>query len=140
MSALALMFGVIAIVFSFIPGLNFIAPIFGVIGIALGYSARKKLLSQGRPADIATGGMITSIVGTVFGLLFYLACAACLGGSGLMMDKMMRDIQEQGFDMQRLEEQMKQSMEKAIEEGRKQDELKQAPVHEEKVRPKPNQI
>ncbi|GEM_PF-1509974 len=146
MAVAALAFGIISIVLSLIPGLNIFGLVFGVIGIALGITARNRLRREGKPADFATGGMITSIIGTVFSFLFFLACAACVGGSGLMFDRMMRQMQEQGFDSQRIQEEMKRSMEKAMEQGRMQQQEQnrqdqsQQPRPEEKIKVKPNQI
>ena len=141
MAVAALAFGIISIILSFIPGVNIIGMIFGVIGIALGASARKKLRQQGKPADFASGGMITSIIGTAFSFLFFLACAACFGGGTFMFDRMLRDMQKQGFDSQRIEEEMKRSMEKAMEQGRSpQQQPQDQPPAEEKIKAKPNQI
>ena len=50
----------------------------GIIGIVLGALGRKNA-PEGK-SGIATAGLVCSIIGTVLGLLLYVACVACVGG------------------------------------------------------------
>ena len=135
MAVAALAFGIIAIIFAFIPGLNFVAPLIGVLGIGLGLIARRRLRTAGEPTDMATGGLVTSIIGTVFGLIFYIACVACMGGSSLLFNNMMQQMQQQGIDMQRAEEEMRRSMERAIEKGKELQEEREEQKEQQDRRP-----
>lgn len=120
MGVAALVLGIITILFAFIPGLNFISPFIGVLGITLGVLARNRLKKEGKPADIATGGMVTSIVGTIFGFITYMACAALFGGGGYMFNNMFREMEKQGISVQKVQDEMRKKMEKAMQEGAKE--------------------
>lgn len=85
MGVASLVLGIISILIGvFSAGaLGWLGAIIGVIGIVLGSLGRKSA-----PADkqgVATGGMVCSIIGTVLSLLFYIACAACIGGAASML-------------------------------------------------------
>lgn len=80
MGVAALVLGIIAIVIGvFSAGaLGWVGAIMGIIGIVLGAIGRKKAPDEKK--GMATAGMVCSIVGTVLCLIFYIACAACVGG------------------------------------------------------------
>lgn len=63
---------------SFLPGLQWIGSITGLIGIILGALGRKKSEKKG----IATAGLVCSIIGFVLSTIFFVACASV--GSGLL--------------------------------------------------------
>ena len=66
---------------SFLPGLQWIGSITGLIGIILGALGRKKSEKKG----IATAGLVCSIIGFVLSTIFYVACVACASiGSSLL--------------------------------------------------------
>lgn len=68
---------------SFLPGLQWIGSITGLIGIILGALGRKKSEKKG----IATAGLVCSIIGFVLSTIFFVACVACASvGSGLLKD------------------------------------------------------
>lgn len=76
MGVAALVLGIVAIVSNFI-GLGFpVGMISGLVGIILGALGRKNPEKRG----IATGGMVCSIIGFIFSILFFIMCAACVGG------------------------------------------------------------
>lgn len=112
MAVAALVLGIVSIVFCFIPGLNFIAPILGIIGIILAVVSKKQLKESNEPTGMATGGLITSIIGTVLGSILYLACAACATGTGVMMKEMDKELKKQGVDLQK-------EIQKGLEDARK---------------------
>jgi len=112
MAVAALVLGIVSIVFCLIPGLNFIAPILGIIGIVLAILAKKQLAEANESTGMATGGLVTSIIGTVLGSILYLACAACATGTGVMMNEMDKEMKKQGIDL-------KQELQKSLDDARK---------------------
>ena len=76
MGVLALVFGIVAIVLSFLFRDAWIGAILGIIGIVLGAVGRKNANKKG----VATAGMVLSIIGTVLCLILYIACFACAAG------------------------------------------------------------
>ncbi len=76
MSVAALVLGIIALVLG-VFGLGFpVGTITGVLGIILGAVGKKQHPENG----VATAGIVCAIIGTVLSLLFYIACASCVGG------------------------------------------------------------
>jgi len=65
---------------------------------------------------MATGGLVTSIIGTVLGVVLYLACAACVKGA----QQGVKELQKKGYDMNKIQRDMK----KAIEEAKKRQQKK----------------
>lgn len=82
MGAASLVLGIIAIVIGvFSAGaLGWVGAICGIIGIILGAAAKKQA-----PSGVATAGLVCSIIGTALSLLFYIACAACIGGAASIL-------------------------------------------------------
>lgn len=81
MAIASLVLGIVSLVFAvLIPGLQFLAPIVGIIGIILGVVSRNNLKEANQPTGMATAGMVMSIIGTILGILMYLLCVACVGG------------------------------------------------------------
>ena len=78
MGVVSLVFGIISIVLCWIPAINWIGIILGIIGIVLGAVAKKKGQGTG------TAGMVLSIVGTVLSLIMYLACVACVAAASTL--------------------------------------------------------
>ena len=76
LAIVALVLGIVSIVFSFI-GLSWLGLIIGIVGIILGVMAKKK-----NPSGMATAGLVLSIIGTVLCALIFIACAACIGAIG----------------------------------------------------------
>lgn len=76
MGVAALILGIVAIVLG-VFGLGFpVGTVVGVLGIILGAVGKKKDPENG----LATGGLVCAIIGTALSLLFFFACAACVGG------------------------------------------------------------
>lgn len=74
----SLVLGIIALVLSFIPGVDLFGVILGVVGIILGALARKNPDTK----SIATAGLVCSIIAVVLGLIGYIACASAVGAVG----------------------------------------------------------
>ena len=77
MGVCSLILGIVAVVCSFfLPGLNWLGAVLGVVGIIFGALGRKNAEKKG----VATAGLVLSIIATVLGLITWLACAAVVGG------------------------------------------------------------
>ena len=74
MGIASLVLGIVSLVCGcFLPGLQWIGSIAGLIGIILGALGRKNSEKKG----IATAGLVCSIIGFVLSTIFYVACVAC---------------------------------------------------------------
>ncbi len=73
MGIASLVLGIISVVWSCFGG-TWISAIVGLVGIILGAVGKKN------NAKCAVAGLVLSIIGTVLGLLLYIACFACVGG------------------------------------------------------------
>jgi len=71
----ALVLGIISVVFAlgffWIPVLP---QILAIVGVVLGYMAKK----AGNTAGTATAGMVMSIIALAWGLIWFIACTACV--------------------------------------------------------------
>ena len=78
MGIASLVLGIVSIVIAvFISGFGWVGALLGIVGIVLGAIAKKKT-----PGDkMGTAGLVLSIIGTVLGVLLYVACIACLGAA-----------------------------------------------------------
>ena len=77
MGVASLVLGIIALIIGiFLTGFQWVGAIVGLIGIILGAQGRKNPEKKG----IATAGMVCSIIGFIFCIIFFVACAACVGG------------------------------------------------------------
>lgn len=78
MGVASLVLGIISLVWSLFAG-TWISALIGIIGIILGAIARKQA-----PSGVATAGLVLSIIGTILSLVFWIACAACVGAAGML--------------------------------------------------------
>lgn len=78
MGVASLVLGIIALVWSLFGG-TFLSALVGIIGIILGAVAKKQA-----PSGVATAGLVLSIIATVLSLIFWIACAACIGAAGML--------------------------------------------------------
>lgn len=72
MGIASLVLGIISLVWSLFGG-TWLSAIVGLVGIVLGAIGKKN------KASCAVGGLVLSIIGTIFSLVFYIACIACAG-------------------------------------------------------------
>jgi len=111
MGVAALVLGIISIILSFTP-IAWIGIIAGVVGIVLAVLERKKA-----PSGIATGGLVTSIIGTVLSAILFLACVLCVAA----MKKGIDDPAFQKSFQQELEKVTKDpNLKKSLEELNKE--------------------
>ena len=75
MGVASLVLGILSIVLGVFGGISS-GWLGAIIGIILGVQA-KKIPEQ---KEIASAGFVCSVIGTILSLLFYVACAACVGG------------------------------------------------------------
>ena len=76
MAVASLVLGIISLVIAlFFSAFGWLGAILGILGIVFAALARKK-----QKTGIATAGLVLSIIGTILGLLLYIACVACVGG------------------------------------------------------------
>ncbi len=82
MGIASLVLGIIAIVIGIVSAglFGWLGAILAIIGIILGAVGRKNPEKSG----ISTAGLVCSIIGLILCLIFYLACAACVGGLGTL--------------------------------------------------------
>lgn len=78
MGVASLVLGIISLLIGLFSAgaLGWLGAIIGIIGVVLGALGRKNVEKKG----LATAGLVLSILGLIFSLLLYLACAACVGG------------------------------------------------------------
>jgi hypothetical protein len=86
MAVASLVLGIVSLLFAFIVPVGFIGILLGVTGIVLGALALKK-----EPSGIATGGLVTSIVGASIALMLNLACTAWVFGGKKIFDEISKD-------------------------------------------------
>jgi hypothetical protein len=108
MAVAALVLGIVGLVFAFIPGLNFVGGIAGIIAIILGALGRKQLKAQSQPTGTATAGLVMGIISTVLGVLLYILCVAAVAGVAKMGEEALKDP--------KLQEQFKKELEKGMKE------------------------
>ena len=79
MGVASLVLGIVSLLCAiFLSGFQWVGAIAGIVGIVLGVQARKNPENQG----IGTAGMVCSIIGFILSIIFFVACAACIGSIG----------------------------------------------------------
>ncbi len=77
MGVASLVLGIVSIVCGiFLSGFQWVGAIAGLVGIVLGALGRKDPEKQ----SLSTAGLVCSIVGFVFCIVLFIACATCIGG------------------------------------------------------------
>lgn len=77
MGIASLVLGIVSILIGlFGSGIWWLGCILALVGIILGAQGRKNPETKG----IATGGLVCSIIGLILCIIFYIACAAVVGG------------------------------------------------------------
>jgi flagellar motor component MotA len=116
MAIASLVFGILSILFIFTGPFSFVGIILGGVGIVLGALARKQ-----EPSDVATGGLVTSIVGCAMAMVFNLACVACIFGGAKVMEEAAKNPQmpQISKSLEDLTRSLKELEKKANEEAQK---------------------
>lgn len=81
MGVASLVLGIVSLACGcFLPSLQWVGSIVGLVGIILGALGRKKTEKKG----VATAGLVCSIIGFVLSTILFIACVACVAaGAGL---------------------------------------------------------
>lgn len=86
MAIAALVCGILGIVGSYIPIVQYFTTVLAIIGIVLGVKARNQAMAAEEPTGMATAGMVLGIIGTalsVIGIICIVAGVALLGYSSM---------------------------------------------------------
>jgi hypothetical protein len=82
MGIAGLVLGILAAVGGWIPGINYITWLLGIIGIILSAIGMSKAKKANQSAGICVAGLVLSIIGLVIGFLGLLCTALCIGALG----------------------------------------------------------
>ncbi|MBQ7923206.1 MAG: DUF4190 domain-containing protein [Clostridia bacterium] len=82
MAAAALICGILGIVGSFIPVVQYFTTVLAILGIIFGIVARKKAKATNTGTGLATAGLVLGIIGTIFALAGIICAVACAGAIG----------------------------------------------------------
>jgi len=76
MAVASLVLGILSLLVGLFGGIiSWSGALLGIIGIVLAVQGRKNPEQKG----MATAGLVLSIIGTIVSLVFFIACAACVG-------------------------------------------------------------
>ena len=84
MGVVSLVFGIIAVIVCWIPGINWIGLVLSILGIVLGAVGKSSASKQGKPTGVATAGLVLSIIATAIAGGAWLACTICAAGAGAL--------------------------------------------------------
>lgn len=82
MGVVGLILGILALIFCWIPVINWISILFAIIGIALSAVGMAKAKKANQSSGVAVAGLVLSIVAFVICLPVVLCCAAAAGAAG----------------------------------------------------------
>jgi hypothetical protein len=94
MATAALVLGIVTIVLVFVPGFNATAFITGTIGVVLGAVSYKNLKDSNLSTGVATGGLVTSIIGLVLTALIYISCFICAAGTSCLACELAKSCEQ----------------------------------------------
>lgn len=84
MGVASMVLGIVALAFAVFGGAaSWLGVIIGIVGIILAAIAKKNA-----PSGVATAGLVMSIIAAALGLVFWLACAACVAGTGAAIESL----------------------------------------------------
>ncbi|MBE6946213.1 MAG: DUF4190 domain-containing protein [Ruminococcaceae bacterium] len=78
-SIAALVCGILGLVGGWIPVVCYFTLVLSIVAIVLGAKAQKQAKALGEPTGMATGGLVTGIIGVVLAVLS-IVCVACAAG------------------------------------------------------------
>jgi hypothetical protein len=85
MGIAGLVLGILSAVGGWIPGINYVAWLLGIVGIVLSVLGRKKAIAENQPTGVPTAGLVLSIIGlalSLIGLICTVLCVSAIGGAG----------------------------------------------------------
>ena len=78
MATASMIFGIFTLILCWWGFTGYVALVLGIIGIITGVMSNKKMKMVGLPSiGMATAGLVMSIIGTIFGAIFAIACTLC---------------------------------------------------------------
>ena len=77
MGVASLILGIFAVILCWIPVVNWLGIILGVVGIILGAIGISKAKKNGQGKGTAVAGLVLSIVATAIAAIAWMACSAC---------------------------------------------------------------
>ncbi len=77
MAIAGLVLGICSLALFWVPYFNTVLLVLGIVGIILSAKGGKQLKAMGRPAGVATAGLVLSIIGTVFAAIGFVSCTIC---------------------------------------------------------------
>ena len=88
-SIAALVCGILGLVGGWIPVVCYVTLVLSIVAVVLGAQAQKQAKALGEPTGMATGGLVTGIIGVVLGALSivctaYAASLVAAGANGLL--------------------------------------------------------
>jgi hypothetical protein len=111
----ALVLGIIGVLFSLFPGVGYFIGIpLSLIALILGVLGRKKAAAAQQPTGAATGGMVTGIIGLVFGILMFVVCALCVSAANKGLKEAAEKMNDPAF-----QKQMQEGLQKSLDEAAK---------------------
>lgn len=78
LSIAGLVCGIVAVILSWVPTVNTVALIAGIVGLICAIQGRKKAAAANAPSGVGTAGLVLSIIGTVFAGIGFLTCTVCV--------------------------------------------------------------
>ena len=84
MGVVSLVFGILAVILCWIPVINWVGIVLGIIGIIMGAVGKSSASKQGKPTGVATAGLVLSIIATAIAGGAWLACSICAAGAGAL--------------------------------------------------------
>lgn len=83
MGVASLVLGILSVVLTIVLGpLGWIGIVIAIVGIVLGAIGRAKSESKG----VATAGLVLSIIGLIFDIILFAACALCVGAGASILN------------------------------------------------------
>lgn len=111
MAVASLVLGILSIILSF-TGFGFL---FGIIGLILAILARRQLNAENR--GLATGGLVTSLVGMFLPLILVFTCLAGATGASFCAHKALEQMDIRNYPGAPTDQDFKKQMEEAMRRG-----------------------
>ena len=92
----ALVTGIIALVLSWIPGINLIAFVLGIVAVITGIIGMRNANAGAGRKGMAITGLVTGILALILGVLVYVGLASFINSNPELQQQIQEQQQEQG--------------------------------------------
>jgi hypothetical protein len=116
MAVASLVLGILGLIASIIPPLFVVGVPLALIATVLGVVSRRTAAQNQQPTGLATGGMVTGIIGVMIGVAMYAACAGIMNRAK-EMSKDPKKMQEAFEKNKEFQEAFKKAIEESQNEG-----------------------